>query len=132
MRSKLIDIAFYLEPQVDDLMKKQIQDEEEKYKKEHIDCEQFYTDVVEAEKAKFDVLYQTWKASVVKFHQLKQDHAIKVFVDKMNSKRFVNPETRVDLFRQMKDEQQRLYDIRFAMIAKMSETHPKHLNKLFV
>lgn len=31
MRQKLIDIAFYLEPQVDELMKKQISDENSKY-----------------------------------------------------------------------------------------------------
>lgn len=57
MRSKLIEIAFYLEPQVDELMKKQIKDEEEKYRLEHIECDQFYEEVVEAEKVKFDALY---------------------------------------------------------------------------
>lgn len=46
MRSKLIDIAFFLSPQVDELMKKQIQDEEEKYSQEHVECDQFYLDVV--------------------------------------------------------------------------------------
>ena len=47
MRQKLIDIAFYLEPQVDELMKQQVTDENEKYAAEHEECDQFYGTVVE-------------------------------------------------------------------------------------
>lgn len=90
MRSKLIEIAFYLTPAVDELMKQQIRDEEEKYRIEHEECDGYFYEVVESEKAKFDVLYNQWKEAVVRFHQLKQDNAIKVFVDKLNSKNFVN------------------------------------------
>lgn len=132
MRSKLIDIAFYLTPAVDELMQHEIESEEQKYRQEHIDLNAFYNQVVEAEKAKFDVLYQTWKASVVKFHQLKQDHAIKVFVEKMNSKRFVNPDTRVQIFRKMKEEQQRLFNLRFGLVKELSGTHPRDLTKEIV
>ena len=42
MRQKLIDIAFFLEPQVDELMHKQVVDEEAKYQLEHEECEEFY------------------------------------------------------------------------------------------
>jgi hypothetical protein len=41
---------------------------------------------------------------VIKFHQIKQDDAIKRFVNRMNSKEFVNPESRVDIFRKIKIE----------------------------
>jgi hypothetical protein len=99
MRSKLIEIAFYLTPAVDDLMKKQIEVEEEKYRLEHEECDTFYHEVVEAEKVKFDILYNQWKESVVRFHHLKQDNAIKVFVELLNSKRFINPDSRVAIFR---------------------------------
>jgi hypothetical protein len=57
MRQKLVDIAFFLAPQVDDLMKQQVSDEEEKYKIEHLELDTFHLEIVEAEKAKFDILY---------------------------------------------------------------------------
>jgi len=57
MRQKLIDIAFYLEPQVDELMKQQIADEEAKYSAEHQECDEFYENIVINEKEKFDGLY---------------------------------------------------------------------------
>ena len=104
MRQKLIDIAFFLTPQVDDLMKKQITDENAKYAAEHEECDQFYENIVVEEETKFDALYQIWKESVVRFHKIKQDDAIKRFVDSLNSKEFVNPQTRVDIFKLMKEE----------------------------
>lgn len=116
MRNKLIDIAFYLEPQVDDLMKKQVQDENQKYAAEHAQCDEFYQQIVENENQKFDILYNTWKESVVRFHQIKQDDAIKRFVDRLNSKEFVNPQTRADLFNEMKSEQQKLFNQRVSLI----------------
>lgn len=105
MRSKLIDIAFYLTPKVDELMKQQIEDEEEKYRLEHEECDEFYIKVVQEESDKFDIHYNAWKAAVVKFHQLKQSHAIQTFIDKLNSKQFVNAQSRVDIFNMMKGEQ---------------------------
>jgi len=86
-------------------MKQQITDENSKYEAEHADCDQFYEAVVVSENEKFDRLYQEWKESVVRFHRLKQDDAIKKFVDRLNSKEFVNPQTRVDIFTNMKEEQ---------------------------
>jgi len=85
-------------------MKQQITDETEKYEAEHFECDSFYEGIVQGEKDKFDVLYTTWKEAVVRFHKLKQEDAIKKFVDRLNSKEFVNPQTRVDIFTNMKNE----------------------------
>ena len=46
-------------------MKQQVEDETAKYKAEHEDCDEFYENIVQEEKEKFDILYQTWKAAVV-------------------------------------------------------------------
>lgn len=46
MREKLVNIAFYLAPQVDELMKQQIQDEEAKYEAEHLECDAFHLEIV--------------------------------------------------------------------------------------
>ena len=132
MRQKLIDIAFYLEPQVDELMKKQIEDETTKYRLEHEECDKFYEDIVQAESDKFDALYQQWKDSVVRFHILKQNNAIEKFVARLNSKEFVNPDSRVAIFRQMKEEQQKLFQQRVSLIEQLNETHPKFLTKELV
>jgi gas vesicle protein len=47
MRQKLVDIAFFLAPQVDELMKQQVTDENAKYAAEHEECDAFYSDIVE-------------------------------------------------------------------------------------
>jgi cell division protein ZapA (FtsZ GTPase activity inhibitor) len=41
----------------------------------------------------------------------------------------VNPPTRVEIFREMKIEQQKLYDQRVALVEKLNITHPKNLTK---
>jgi 5'-deoxynucleotidase YfbR-like HD superfamily hydrolase len=91
-------------------MQKQISDENAKYAAEHDECDLFYQNIVEEEQTKFDALYQIWKESVVRFHKIKQNDAIKRFVDRLNSKEFVNPQTRVDIFNNMKAEQQQLFE----------------------
>jgi hypothetical protein len=91
MRQKLIDIAFCLAPAVDTLMEKQIQAETATYEAEHLECDQHHEEIVNNEGEKFERLYQIWKDSVVKFHQIKQENAIKKLVDRLNSKEFVNP-----------------------------------------
>jgi hypothetical protein len=68
----------------------------------------------------------------VRFHKIKQDDAIKRFVDRLNSKEFVNPQTRVDIFQGMKVEQQQLFDARVKLIETLNETHPKALTKELV
>ena len=85
-------------------MKQQIEDETAKYKAEHEECDAFYVNIVEGETEKFDVLYQIWKAAVVQFHKIKQNDAIKRFQDRLNSKEFVNNDTRVVIFKKMKEE----------------------------
>jgi hypothetical protein len=37
----------------------------------------------------------------VRFHKLKQEDAIIKFLDVMNSARFVNPQSRVDIFKEI-------------------------------
>jgi len=63
MRQNLIDIAFYLAPEVDALIAKQVADENEKYRLEHLSNDEFYEETVKAEAEKFDVLYNQWKES---------------------------------------------------------------------
>ena len=98
MRDNLVNIAFILEPEVDRLIKGWVESEKKKYENEHIECDQFYNQVVEEEKKRFEELYQTWKEAVIRFHYLKQEDAIAKFLLKMNSQEFVNPQTRQDLF----------------------------------
>ena len=50
----------------------------------------------------------------------------------MNSKEFVNPESRVNIFKKIKIEQQKLYDQRTFLIQQIRETHPTNLSKDFV
>ncbi len=64
----------------------------------------FYVEIVEKEKVKFDILYQTWKESVVKFHLIKQEDAISRFLTLLNSPKFVNPDSRISLFNTVKSE----------------------------
>lgn len=113
-------------------MKQQITDETDKYEAEHQDCDLFYDDIVHNETEKFDLLYTTWKNAVVRFHKLKQEDAIKKFVDRLNSKEFVNPPTRVDIFSNMKNEQEKLYSLRCQLIDQLNDTHPTSLTKEFV
>ena len=83
-------------------MRQNIEDENAKYEQEHIECDEFYDAIVEAESEKFNELYHVWKAAVVQFHIIKQDDFILKFVDKMNSKEFTNAATRVEIFRKIK------------------------------
>ena len=57
MRANLVNIAFFLEPEVDQLIKEWIDKESERYNMEHTSNDQFYEDLVQKEKEKFDVLY---------------------------------------------------------------------------
>lgn len=94
MRENLVNIAFLLEPEVDKLMEDWVKEETDKYTQEHSSNDQFYNELSQKEKIKFDVLYLTWKEAVARFHLLKQENAIEVFIEKMESKQFVNPDSR--------------------------------------
>jgi len=68
--------------------------------------------VVQLEADKFHQLHTVWKEAVVRFHKIKQEDAIQRFVDKMNSKRFVNPESREIIFNKVKEEQIKIFNQR--------------------
>lgn len=72
-----------------------------KYAKEHLECDAFYEDVVAADKTKFQVHYDNWKEAVVRFQKLKQEDAIVKFLNLMNSMKFVNPQSRVAIFKEI-------------------------------
>ena len=57
MRENLVNIAFFLEPEVDKLMQDWIRKEAEKYSQEHNSNDTFYYELVQKEKDKFDALY---------------------------------------------------------------------------
>lgn len=46
------------------------------------------------------------------------------FVDTMDSKRFANPQTRVDIFEKIQTEQKQLYEQRTAIIKQLAERKP--------
>jgi hypothetical protein len=72
----LVGIAFYLEPQIDELMVSFKEQDDLKYANEHLENEEFYEEVVKTDVAKFEKHYTVWKESVVRFHKLKQEDAI--------------------------------------------------------
>lgn len=76
-----------------------------KYAKEHAECDVFYEQVVADDKEKFQAHYENWKEAVIRFQKLKQEDAIKTFLNEMNSLKFVNPETRINIFREIQQEQ---------------------------
>jgi hypothetical protein len=66
--------------------------------------DQYYESVVASDKEKFEKHYEAWKDAVVRFHKLKQEDAISKFLDTMNSLKFVNPQTRQDIFAEIREE----------------------------
>ena len=60
--------------------------------------------VTESDKAKFEVHYVNFKEAVIRFHKLKQEDAITKFLNNLNSLKFVNPQTRVIIFKEMQLE----------------------------
>jgi hypothetical protein len=104
MRQNLVDIAFFLAPEVDELIKTWIAHENERYRQEHLVNDSFYEEFVKREAEKYEVLYQEWKDSVVRFHLIKQEDAIRRFIELMESKRFVNAPARVEIFNELKHE----------------------------
>jgi hypothetical protein len=47
------------------------------------------------------VHYDNWKEAVVRFQKLKQEDAIVKFLNEMNSMKFVNPQSRVAIFKEI-------------------------------
>ena len=111
-----MDIAFYLAPEVEELIKEWVATESEKYRLEHASNDQFYEEIVQKEAEKFNILYNDWKDSVVRFHLIKQEDAIKRFLELMESRRFVNAESRVEIFSRLKSEQIRVFQQRMELL----------------
>jgi Domain of unknown function (DUF4455) len=66
---------------------------------------------------------------VVRFHLIKQEDAISRFLNLMESKRYVNAQTRVDIFVQLKEEQQRVFDQRIDLIRQLDVTPSLKMSK---
>lgn len=105
-----MDIAFFLAPEVDDLIKTWVAHENERYRIEHQQNDYFYEEMITGESTKYEILYQLWKDSVVRFHLLKQEDAIRRFLDLLESMRFVNAPSRVAIFSELKYEQMKVFE----------------------
>jgi Domain of unknown function (DUF4455) len=99
---------------------------------EHVQNDQFYEELSQLEAEKFDTLYNQWKDSVVRFHLIKQENAIKRFLDLMESKRYVNPKSRVEIFDRLKSEQLRVFNQRMEYVRTLDTTPSNKLSKDFV
>lgn len=132
LRADLIDIAFLLEPEVDDLLTDYREQDMIRYETEHTENDAFYDDVITTDISKFEGHYAYWKESVVRFHKLKQEDAITKFLSRMNSAEFVNPRTRTQIFADIKDEQMKLYNQRSDLLQQLAVVRPTLLNKTFV
>jgi hypothetical protein len=88
--------------------------------------------LVESDKEKFAKHYAIFKESVVRFHKLKQEDAIKKALARLNSGEFVNPKTRTKIFEEMREEQMKLFDQRMEIINQMDSSRPTTLNKNFI
>lgn len=129
MRQNLVDIAFFLAPEVDELIKTWIAHENERYRQEHVVNDQFYEEFVKREAEKYEGLYQDWKDSVVRFHLIKQEDAIRRFIELMESKRFVNAPARVEIFNELKYEQMKVFESRMELIRQLDQTASVKLTK---
>jgi hypothetical protein len=87
---------------------------------------------VRSEAEKYEVLYQQWKDSVVRFHLIKQEDAIKRFIDLMESKRFANAPARVEIFNELKREQLKVFETRMDLIKQLDQTPSVKLTKELV
>jgi len=118
LKDDLTETAFILEPAVITLVDEWKVKEEERYKKEHEESYEFHSKVVVSEQEKNAKLRDEWEERRIRFHILKQEHAIKTFQERIDSPEFVNPTERIDLFSKMKETQ--------------SDVHNKRMNELKV
>ena len=105
LKEDLTDTAFILEPAVITLVDDWKVKEEEKYTKEHQESFDFHANLEQSERDKHKQLKELWESRRIRFHILKQEHAIKTFQDRLDSPEFVNPEERIELFAKMKNTQ---------------------------
>lgn len=105
------------------------QQDEQKYAREHLQNEDFYNQVVQSDLEKFEKRYAIWKESVNRFHKLKQEDAISRFLNRMNSTEFVNPPSRVQIFKEMRDEQMSLFENRMKVLGSLQSERPTSMTK---
>lgn len=128
----MIDIAFLLEPQVDEFLVEYQEKDAARYCAEHEQNDQFYDEVVQSDLQKFEEHYAVWKESVVRFHKLKQEDAIQKFLARMESSEFVNPPSRVQIFKEFKDEQKQIFELRLSLLQAVEVVRPTMLTEAFV
>jgi hypothetical protein len=68
----------------------------------------------------------------VRFHLIKQEDAIKRFIDLMESNRFVNAPARVEIFEELKREQLKVFEIRMELIRQLDQTPSVKMTKELV
>jgi hypothetical protein len=127
LKQELTDHAFLLEPAVIELVDDWKAKEELRYKKEHEDSYEFHKNLVEQETEKFEKVKNQWESRRVRFHILKQEHAIKVFQERINSPEFVNPESRISLFAKLKQAQINVYHKRMNQLKILDNTSTESL-----
>lgn len=118
LQQELTDTAFLLEPAVIQLVTDWKNKEEERYLKEHEESYEFHKNLEIEENQKHQDRHNEWEGRRIRFHILKQEHAIKTFQERIDSPEFVNPQVRVRLLERMKRNQ--------------IEVHKKRMNELKV
>lgn len=88
--------------------------------------------MVESDAEKFSKHYDEWKEAVVRFHKLKHEDAIQKFLDDMNKPRFVNPDSRIAIFDEIRENQQSLHSQREKIINELDNCRPTQLTVNFV
>ena len=68
----------------------------------------------------------------MRFHWIKQEDAIRRFLDLMESKRYVNAESRCAIIGQLKDTQIKVFKERMSLISQLDQTASAKLTKDFV
>lgn len=105
-----------LEPEVDQLLIDYKVQDERRYEAEHSECDQFFEQVIANDNAVFDEHFAVWTEKLARFKKLHQEDAIERFLVRMNSEEMVNPQSRVQLFEELKEEQMTLYRQRMQLI----------------
>lgn len=68
----------------------------------------------------------------MRFHLIKQEDAIRRFIELMESKRFVNAPARVEIFNELKYEQMKVFESRMELIKQLDQTPSVKLTKELV
>ena len=129
---ELIDIAYILEADINNLVLKyksdnyQIISEKKKYTIEInedniIKTQQFDEEI----KGKLNQKEELWKI-------IQHNNALSQFIDKVDNKRFVNPEERVEIFKTLRDKHIDMYHTRLKFIEKTQKLPIKDLTQAYV